>query len=214
MPDHLEVLEDAIADVGYWRWWWWLPDRVPPVFGVEFGGTQLWSPPASDGEPPSGVIVLAFVAPTLVAFLTDPPMPGQAEPVPGDWPAALREDRIGPFNISERLLTLRSARDFDELVAGMALQACLIGTFPPPTPQPGSAFLALRAQPVGLAICAAEMRVANRAGLMSPEQIVEAHERWWSYWSNYWRSKHSANPMPRDYTCEVTIPPEELELGD
>jgi hypothetical protein len=42
MNEHLPVLESAISDVGYWTWW---IAHLPDTFQVEFGATQLWSPP-------------------------------------------------------------------------------------------------------------------------------------------------------------------------
>lgn len=55
MTDHLTTLEQAISDVGYWRWW---ADALPDVFQVEFGGVQLHFPPASPEEPPNDVVAL------------------------------------------------------------------------------------------------------------------------------------------------------------
>lgn len=68
---HIEVLEDAIGDVGRWLSW---TDGLPDEFRVQFGGVQLWNPPAVDGGPPSGRVALIFQAPSLVAFITDESM--------------------------------------------------------------------------------------------------------------------------------------------
>lgn len=80
MNEHLPALESAISDVGHWTWW---TASLPDMFQVEFGGTQLWSPPLGEGKPPSGQIVLRFRKPRLVYFLT------LSDSISEDWPEQL-----------------------------------------------------------------------------------------------------------------------------
>lgn len=199
--NHLITLEDAITDVGYWRWW--IAD-LPSAFQLEFGGTQLWNPPAAKGEPPSGVIALRFDLPTLAVFLTARARKAAA---PLDWPTALQQETIDCLGLAPGDLTLTSTERFADLVRDMEVQQCLTGSFPPsPTQLQSSAFLALRSGDLGVAVIAAGMSVRNRSGTLSPDRILEANRRWWEYWREYWQRKDGPDPMPVDYGCEVTIP--------
>lgn len=38
MNAHLSILESAITDVGYWRWW---TSDLPNSIQLEFGGAQI-----------------------------------------------------------------------------------------------------------------------------------------------------------------------------
>jgi hypothetical protein len=103
---NLEVLEEAISDVGYWSWW---DAALPKVFQVEFGGTQLWSPSHASDQPPSGQVALRFVKPSFVAFLT---RLIRAEGIPSDWSKKLHRDEIEPFGISYGDFTASSKEIF------------------------------------------------------------------------------------------------------
>jgi hypothetical protein len=52
MREAFEILEDAITECGYWRWWM---ANLPASFQVEFGGVQLFQPPPEVSRSPSGI---------------------------------------------------------------------------------------------------------------------------------------------------------------
>ena len=58
--DPLDILTDAISDVGYWCWW---ADGYPDYFQIEFGGTQLYFPLANSDEVPQTIIAVRFIQP-------------------------------------------------------------------------------------------------------------------------------------------------------
>jgi hypothetical protein len=198
MRNHLSILEEAIADVGYWRWW---ADSLPRVFQVEFGGVQLYFPSASADKPSNGVVALRFLEPSLVAFLTA----SEATTLEPDWRVALHEDRCEPFTIDHELFTLTSVDALEAVAAGCNTEFVL-GTDLGPSTEGDAPLLAFRAQDVGLIVRAKEMRVIAAAGELSPEQVSEAYAGWWKYWREYWDRRDSDTPMPKDYACEVTIP--------
>lgn len=99
MADYLELLADAISDVGYWRWW--VAD-LPEVFQIEFGGVQLWSPPTAADEPPCGIIALRFTDPVNVVFLT------LSEGLSDDWIQQLHDDKLDPFNVCHDLFSFNN----------------------------------------------------------------------------------------------------------
>lgn len=197
MSEHLTILENAISDVGYWRWW---AEKLPTAFQVEFGGVQLWNPPTEQDGPPSGVVALRFGNPTVIAFLTSP-----ATDLPNDWRTALHEDRIDPFGVNHDALTLQSEELF-RLVIADCTPEYVFGTEADLLSGEAPVKLAFRAGAVGLAVRAQDLTVISSVGDMSPEQIQQASEKWWSYWREYWNRRESDAPLPKDYACEVTIP--------
>jgi len=206
MAEMITVLEEAISDVGYWRWW---DEDLPGSFQVEFGGTQLWYPPEAEDKPPSGVMSLEFYTPCLIAFLTG----RGASDIPPDWPEALHEDRLKPFTITHETFALNRPDTASGLLATMEARFH-VGGPDDARPASASACLSFRAGPVGLVVCGASMGVYNWDGGMSPEQVIEANERWWEYWREYWRRADSDHPMPQDYACEVTIPSSKFSLSE
>jgi hypothetical protein len=197
MSEHLAILENAISDVGYWRWW---AERLPTAFQVEFGGVQLWNRPTEQDGPPSGVVALRFGNPTVVAFRTS-----QDSELPEDWRTALHEDLIDPFRVNHDALTLQSEERFREVIADCKPEYVL-GTEAALLSDSAPVKLAFRAGSVGLAVRAQELTVISSSGEMSPEQIEQASQKWWAYWREYWNRRETDAPLPKDYACEVTIP--------
>ena len=54
MNKELQIIEEAISDVGYWRWW----TKSEDIFQIEFGGTQLLFSEPVEKEPPSTVLAI------------------------------------------------------------------------------------------------------------------------------------------------------------
>ena len=72
--DHLETLAEAISDVGYWTWW---AEKLPEVFQIEFGGSQLYFPATSPDTPPQSKVAVQFRQPTSVSFIARSEDPGE-----------------------------------------------------------------------------------------------------------------------------------------
>jgi hypothetical protein len=197
MSEHLTILEGAIADVGYWRWW---AEKLPNAFQVEFGGVQLWNPPTEDDGPPSGVVALRFGNPTVIAFLTS-----SEATLPTEWRFALHNDQIEPFSISHDALTLQSEELLTEILAGCTAEY-ILGSEHDLVQNTAPIKLAFRAGPVGLVVRAQDLTVITSSGNLTPEQIQQSSIDWWSYWREYWDRRETGSPMPKDYACEVTIP--------
>ncbi|HWI64223.1 MAG TPA: hypothetical protein VNT75_20485 [Symbiobacteriaceae bacterium] len=198
MTDAYRILEDAISDVGHWRWW---AEALPGLFQVEFGGVQLWTAPASPDRPPTGVVALRFVDPSLVVFLTE----NQAHDVELNWPQQLHDDQLEPISISHDRFTLTSESAIAAMVKDCALDF-RVGNLQELEAGQAEVRLGFRAGPVGMVIRAKALVVLSSAGELSPDKIVEASTAWWAYWKEYWQRRDTENPLPKDYACEVTIP--------
>ena len=198
MSDYLATLEEAISDVGYWRWW---AEAMPEIFQVEFGGVQLHFPPTVSDQPPNSVVALRFFEPSVVAFLTE----HDAQDVAQDWRLALHEDRVEPFSVNHDLFTLTSEDALREIVSGCRVEY-VHGSDIGSATAPDEVLLAFRAQQVGFVLRAKRMTVVAQPGELEPTQIVTAAGDWWEYWREYWRRRETDSPLPKDYACEVTIP--------
>jgi hypothetical protein len=184
--------------VGYWRWW---AAELPHVFQVEFGGVQLWCPPATEGEPPCGVVALRFAQPISVVFLT------LSDDLPDDWIQQFHDDELEPFDVSEERFSFNN----DELPSSLLQEAIKVTQFH------GAAVdtedfreakfrLCFAAESAGLIVAGNRMDLCTSQGLVPIEQVEEMSAKWWAYWKEYWKLKRSDNPLPRDYACEATIP--------
>lgn len=194
MEKALSILEEAISDVGHWRWW---SESLPSFFAAEFSCVKLWTPPTAFDRPPPGIVAVGFKNPSLVAFITS----DSAENLRPDWRIALQNDKVEPFGIFDDIFTLQDSSQLGNIIEGCSIEY-LLGSnenlF-----QTSPCLLAFRAGDVGLIVRGEQIAVPPFDELTD---IVKARDEWQSYWSEYWERKESDAPMPKDYTCEVCIP--------
>jgi hypothetical protein len=201
-----ESLESAISDVGYWTWW---TADLPNGFQIEFGGVQLWTEPDAPNKPPSSQIALQFGGPKLIAFLNQSDQP---KDLPKDWPLKLQQDELSPFTITNEAFTLSSLQEVKRIFSEAASINILFGNAQVLEDlNSEDAIAGFWAGPVGLIVVAAAMRPVTFSGPLTPQDVEQMHEMWWQYWKEYWSRKDTANPMPEDDACEVTIPAEEFD---
>lgn len=202
------VLESAISDVGYWSWW----QQAEGMLMLEFGGVQLLNPPLTQGGPPSSQLGIRFGGIKAAAFLDAADQP---EDLPQDWPERLRSDELQPFSVNSGQFTLSDRSVYSDVLTAAANRRPLMGAAQSlESIGDTDSFLAFWAGPVGFAVVAQDMAVGTRAGSLSPEDVLRKHAEWWEYWKQYWRLRNTAEAMPEDYACEVTIPVEEFSKMD
>lgn len=198
MNDHLPILESAIADVGCWTWW---ASNLPGAFQVEFGGTQLWNPPISEGQAPSGVIALRFRKPRLVYFLT------MSEGSSQNWPDQLQRDEMKPPRVRPESFTLTSIDFCGQIIAKAKTVQEFVGKVGSTAlPMTGESIIGFEAGSFGVVIAAESLGVLNHQEELDEQGVLTSSRKWWSYWQEYWRRKDTSNPLPHDFACEVTIP--------
>ena len=197
MESPLRILETAISDVGYWRWW---TSNLPDAIQLEFGGTQLYFPPASPGQLTSGLLAVRLRKPVAAFFLTR-----KSAGVPDDWPEAMARDELEPFNLDDRF-TFTSHDDAARYLAEAGSLKSLVGSESDLSKHRDKALLAFEAGRVGFVGVAESIALFNMQGEVDPATIPDRHREWWTYWKTYWARKDTPNPMPKDYACEVTIP--------
>ena len=200
MQDVLDLLTEAIGDVGFWRWW---AADLPRVVQLEFGAVQF-ATATPEGPRPVGPVALRFREPRSAVFLTR-----DAAAVPDHWPDLLHEDRCEPFALSYEQLVFTDGPSAANVFAAEAVAAgTLIGARPTLAEwREAPARMAFWAGPVGMAILAERMEVIVDSGpIDSPSAMAAMHDAWWEYWQEYWARRGSPNALPWDGACEVTIP--------
>ena len=200
-PPPLAVLETAISDVGYWRWW---TQNTIGEFQVEFGGVLLYNKPTESNAPPSSLLSLRFRDTRCVAALRR--HTGLSK-TPDDWFDLLAKDKMEPPTITYGEFTLTSVKELRRIIAQAQETRFVIGSESDlKSVKEEDGFLAFWAGDVGLLVVAGEMFPLTTRGQLMPKEILQKSEQWWEYWDEYWKRRGSDNPMPEDYACEVTIP--------
>jgi hypothetical protein len=198
MEQALKVLETAISDVGYWRWW---TSELPHSIQLEFGGTQLWFPPASPDGVASGLLAVRLRKPKVAAFLTS-----KSAKLPDDWPEAMQRDEFEPFRLGYDRFTFTSHDEAARYLADAASIKAVVGLTSDIPQLRASPLLAFWAGPVGFVGVADSIALFSMHGEVELASVPELQSKWWTYWKEYWARKRTPNPMPKDYACEVCIP--------
>jgi len=199
--DILTILADAISDVGYWSYWL---EQFPNLFQLEFGGVLLWNPPIKEGKAPSGQIALLFQQPYSVDFLT---FSDSSSNMPPDWPQLMSQDKLElPHGVSV-LFNDQSLLE-KELADVKAFQTVFGFGCQNSNKFFDSEFQCfVRAGDIGVVVCGKKLNWRNHTeNNLALDLIPGRSQKWWKYWRAYWDSKETANPFPKDYACEVTIP--------
>jgi hypothetical protein len=193
----LNILVNAICDVGCWTWW---TTDLPTVIQIEFGGTQLYFPPTNNSEPPNSQIAIQFRNPKSISFLT-------RQETQQNWFDDLYNDKIEPPTCSQDYFTFSD----DKLMTEIINEASNITTIHGYSPK-DKMFLTEKykltfwADNYGFAVAADEIRIFSQTGRIELNQIPKLNTEWWTYWKTYWDLRNTKNALPKDFSCEVTIP--------
>lgn len=147
-------------------------------------------------------VALQFRQPSCVCFLYR----GE-EATDFAWVEQLRKDELPPQTCSHDGVGFGNEARLRTLLA-LATQQHPIYGYPPTD----DAFLREPYRLVcwcgdyGVALAAPQLWVMTHEGEQSLDQIAEANRQWWDYWRTYWAKRFTAEELPYDYACEVTIP--------
>ncbi|MEO0226404.1 MAG: hypothetical protein ABIL05_05580 [candidate division WOR-3 bacterium] len=196
----LRILEKSISDVGYWSWW---DSNFPDSFQLEFCGVQLWNPPLREGEPPSGTIALKFLRPVSVSFISR----NLPEDLRDNWYELLHQDKLEPFAVNHNCFVINDKTGAEDLLKYLDEIKTIYGI---PLEEQNlfnsEFFVCFWAGPVGAIVFAEKMEILSHRGKIELSEIPIISKKWWDYWREYWQKKGTKDELPKDYTCEVTIP--------
>ncbi len=193
----LNILADAISEVGVWQWWQTGEDGVQ----LEFGGVTLYDETKGEKGPHSGMIALRFRGNAFAVFLDDLEEDGEKK-----WYERFRDDEIDCYPVET----------FDLGFDDTGFAATVLDSYRNRTPILGSGgagafasvkhILAAKCGDVGFVAGGDELAVVGRKGRYTPEEIVAGVKRWWAYWRDYWRLRRTKDAYEKDWVCEATIP--------
>ena len=87
----LEILADAISDIGSWQWW----DEADDIFQLEFSDVLLFDETKPEGASCASVIALRFSGNTFAVFLDN-----LEEKPEKEWYRRFYDDEIREFEIT------------------------------------------------------------------------------------------------------------------
>lgn len=201
----LEILADAISDIGSWQWW----DEADDIFQLEFSDVLLLDETKLEGATRASVVALRFSGNAFAVFLDNLEEKSEKE-----WYRRFYDDEIREFEI-----TVDDVLRFDDV----DLAESVLDRFKNKTPMKrfddrrvlGSTehILAGTCGDVGFVVGGDDLAVIGGKGKFSESEIEDAAERWWDYWRSYWQLRGTPDALAKDWICEVTIPinPDSIE---
>ncbi|MDR0674541.1 MAG: hypothetical protein LBF93_13025 [Zoogloeaceae bacterium] len=187
----LELLADAISDVGHWVWY--DIDEEADVCQLEFSAAQLLNQDTIDEKARSATLALRFTGNSFLSFHDH----GEEN----DWHLRLKNDEITLAIEHERLVFNRkkAIREIEaEFSRRIAIKERGEGE--------GKKTLAFYADAVAVVIGGDRFSVHDFDGEITEEQILKRSGLWWEYWQDYYKKRGKKNAYPKDYACDVTIP--------
>ena len=191
----LNILADAISDVGSWQWWLIKDDMVQ----VEFCDVMLYDESKPEKEThTTDVIAVCFHGHAFAVFLDNL----NEE----HWHEHFRDDDSILYEVDAYDLV------FDDIKAAELLLNDYKNRIPVKdfdgleTLSAAKHLLCSRCDDVGFVIGGDEIAVVGKKGKYTEEEIEPAVRKWWDYWRTYWKLRGTKDAYPKDYVCEITIP--------
>lgn len=191
----LNILADAISEVGAWLSWLIKDDIVQ----AEFCDIMLYdeSKPENDTHT-TDVLAVRFRDHTFAVFLDDLDET--------DWPELLRNDHNVLYPVDTYELGFDDIKEAELLLNDYKNRIPIKDFSGPETLSAAEHLLYARCGNVGFIIGGDRIEVVGRNGKYSEEEIKTGSEKWWSYWKSYWKVRNTRDAYPKDYACEITIP--------
>ena len=191
----LNILADAISDVGSWHWWTVKDDMVQ----LQFCDVQLYDESKPEKEThTTDVIAVRFSGHAFAVFSDD--LDEER------WYEHLREDDSVIYPLDTYALA------FDDVGEAEALLRDHKNTVPIKdydglqTLSGARHLISARCGEVGFVTGGDEIKIIGKKGQYTEEEIETASARWWDYWKDYWKRRGTKDAYPKDYACEITIP--------
>ena len=189
--DTLNILADAISDVGAWNWWY-IDDKLVQI---EFRDIMLYDESKSCS---TDVLAVRFKGHPFAVFLDD---------LHDDtWYERFRDNDsiFYPFdtyylafddvNEAKKVMTdyrnIRPIKDFEG----------------PETLSGAKHLISAGCGEVGFIAGGDEIEIVGEKGKYTEEEIEAAYGKWCEYWRDYWRKRGTKAAYPKDYVCEASIP--------
>jgi hypothetical protein len=193
--DALNILADAISDVGSW-WCWHVGDDM---LQLEFCDVQLYDETKAKEEThTTDVLAVRFYGHVFAVFLDDLN--------DDNWHEHFRDDDSILYQVDTYDMV------FDDKTAAESLLNDYRNHVPVKDFKGAEKLvsakhiLCARCGEVGFIVGGDEIEIAGKTGKYTEEEIEPLSRKWWEYWKDYWRLRGTRDALTKDYACEVTIP--------
>ena len=196
--ESLNILSDAISDVGSWQWWYTAKD----MFQLEFCDVQLYDATKAEKESHSSTIALRFYGNSFAVFLDNLEEDGR------NWPQRFYKDEIQVIEIDTYDLVFDDIDYAKEVYENYRNRIPMKSFEDPIVFSSARHILAAKCGDYGFVAGGDDLSVVSKIGEYTEEEIINAAKHWWAYWRNYWHLRKTKDAYEKDYACEVTIPAE------
>ena len=193
--DALNILADAISDVGSW-WCWYVGDDM---LQLEFCDVQLYDETKAENEThTTDVLAVRFYGHVFAVFLDDLN--------DKNWHERFRDDDSILYPVDTYDMAFDDHKMAESLLNDYRNRISLKNFRGAETLAAAKHMLCARCDKVGFIVGGDEIEIAGKKGKYTEEEIEPLSRKWWEYWKDYWRLRGTRDALPKDYACEVTIP--------
>ena len=193
--DTLNILADAISDVGSW-WCWHVGDDM---LQLEFCDVQLYDETKAEKETrTTDVLAVRFYGHVFAVFLDDLN--------DRNWYERLRDDDSILYPVDTYDMAFDDNKAAESLLNEYRNRVLIKEFNATETMAAAKHFLCARCDEVGFIVGGDEIEIAGKKGKYTEEEIEPLSRKWWEYWKDYWRLRGTRDALPKDFACEVTIP--------
>ena len=194
----LDILADAISDVGSWQWWHMENDMLQ----LEFCDVLLYDGSKPEQDPHTmDAIAIRFFGNVFAVFLDD-----LEEDAAKPWYERFYEDELPPFACDTYEMEFDHAAYAKKVYDGYKNRTPITPFDGIDTLTGAKHLIAARCGKTGVIAGGDRIKVVSRNGSISEEDIEPLSRKWWEYWKKYWRLRGTRDALQKDWACEVTIP--------
>lgn len=198
--DTLNILADALSDIG--SWWCW--DANDDAVQIEFVDVLLYDESKPEQEThTTDVLAVRFRGHAFAVFLDNFDDPG--------WHVRFHDDDSILYDIDAYDLAFDDREGAESLLGDYKNRVPVKDFVGFQTLSTAKHLVCAKCGEVGFIVGGDELEVIGQKGKYTEEEIKTAAEKWWAYWRDYWRLRKTKDAFKKDWACEVTIP---IDTGD
>ena len=193
--DALNILADAISDIGSW-WCWHVGDDM---LQLEFCDVLLYDETKAKEEThTTDVLSVRFYGHIFAVFLDDLN--------DKNWHERFRDDDSILYPVDTYNLAFDDKKEAESLLNDYKNRVPVKGFGGAEAVVTAKHILCAGCGEVGFIVGGDEIEIVGKKGKYTEEEIEPLSRKWWEYWKEYWRLTGTRDALPKDYACEVTIP--------
>ena len=193
--DALNILADAISDVGSW-WCWHVGDDM---LQLEFCDVQLYDETTAEKEMhTTDVLAVRFFGHVFAVFLDN--LNDE------NWYGRFRDDDSILYPVDAYAMAFDDNKEAESLLNDYRNRTSVKNFNGAETLATIKHILCARCDKVGFIVGGDVIEIVGKKGKYTEAEIEPLSSKWWEYWKDYWRLRGTRDALPKDFACEVTIP--------